>query len=276
MLPERGVLRTGHVYSARGDSLACIYQDHPGGRVVSNRSALFAPKKMPSTVSIAHLRKLHELQQLIPKDHVDYLVRIKIEGTWPAVIYDVGANVLQWTRVARRVWPRASYFAFEALQEVAALYVEENIPHFIGVLSHQDGGAVKFYVSPEHPSGSSYYKENPAINRAASEYFLESDARDMRATTLDTAVREKGWPAPDLIKMDIQGAEMDVLKGAQECLSSCKDLIIELQKVEYNKGAPLRQEVTAYLESIGFTLKKGPFCDNGFDGDYHFVRNAHL
>ena len=46
----------------------------------------------------------------------------------------------------------------------------------------------------------------------------------------------KHWPAPDLIKMDIQGAEMDVLKGAQDCLKTCKDLIVELQTVEYNKG----------------------------------------
>jgi FkbM family methyltransferase len=231
---------------------------------------------MPSRVSSAHLRELYELQHLIPKDHVDYLVRMGNEGIRPTVIYDIGANVLQWTRVARRVWPHASYFAFEALHEAAMLYDEENIPYFVGVLSDQDDRAVTFYVSPEHPSGSSYYKENSELNEAAAEYFLETDARDIKAITLDTAVREKGWPAPDLIKMDIQGAEMDVLKGAQECLRFCKDLIVELQRIDYNKGAPLRQEVIAYLKSVGYTLKKGPFCDNGFDGDYHFVRDSHI
>ena len=101
--------------------------------------------------------------------------------------------------------------------------------------------------------------------------ILEANARTLSTVTLDTIVHEKGWPMPDLIKLDVQGAEMDVLKGAGKCLSSCRDLIVELQKVEYNKGAPLREEVIAYTESIGFQLKTGPFHETVFDGDYHFT-----
>jgi len=236
-----------------------------------NRPNIFALKRFPSEVKLAHLRELYDPQHAIPKDHIDYLSEMKSKGINPGVVYDIGASVLQWTRKAKEIWPHAAYFAFEALHEAAVLYAEENIPHFIGVLSDQDGRKVKFFVSPEHPGGNSYYKENPAINRAAEKYFLESNARNMTTTTLDTAVHEKGWPVPDLIKMDIQGAEMDVLKGAQECLKTCKDLIVELQAAEYNKGAPSKQEVTTYLETIGFKLEKGPFSDNGPDGDYHFT-----
>jgi hypothetical protein len=72
--------------------------------------------------------------------------------------------------------------------------------------------------------------------------------------------------------MDVQGAELDVLKGAEKALKHCKDLILELQIVEYNKGAPLKDEVINYVEQLGFKLISGLFCDNGPDGDYHFSK----
>jgi FkbM family methyltransferase len=237
---------------------------------------LFTAGSEREQVNITHLKKLHRLQHLFPAAHATYLYRMREEGVRPHVIYDIGANVLHWMHAAKRVWPNALYFAFEAMHEVASLYAEEHVPYCLGVLGNHDGKKVRFFVSPEHPSGNSYYKENSEVNGGADSYFLEANARTLPTVTLDTAVREKGWPAPDLIKLDIQGAEMDVLKGARNCLSRCRDLIVELQKVEYNKGAPLREEVIAYIESIGFQLKIGPFCETRYDGDYHFtaVRTA--
>ncbi len=81
----------------------------------------------------------------------------------------------------------------------------------------------------------------------------------------------KQFPLPDLIKMDVQGAEMDVLQGASEVLKTVKHVILELQTVEYNKGAPLKDTVIEYMDSIGFDCK-GLFSNNGPDGDYHFVK----
>ena len=73
--------------------------------------------------------------------------------------------------------------------------------------------------------------------------------------------------------MDVQGAEMDILKGAHETLKSVQHLILELQHVKYNTGAPLCDEVIGYLDTIGFRLVTSLFCNNGGgDGDYHFVR----
>ena len=130
-----------------------------------------------------------------------------------------------------------------------------------------------FYQNKQHPGGNSYYKENSEVNPVADEYFNETHARKVVARSLDAVVEEKGWPLPDLIKMDVQGAELDVLKGAEKTLKSCKNLILELQKVEYNKGAPLQQDVVDYLNSIGFVMcGDKPFCDSGPDGDYQFTR----
>jgi hypothetical protein len=64
-----------------------------------------------------------------------------------------------------------------------------------------------------------------------------------------------------------------VLKGATVALQNCKDLILEMQHVEYNKGAPLKDEVIAFVESLGFRLVTAYFATaSEMDGDYHFTR----
>lgn len=239
--------------------------------MLRRRSQDFVPRRPESQIEIDHLRRLAKLQHLLPRQHSEYLRKMKSGGVKPRVIYDVGSNVLHWMREAKITWPHAAYFAFEAMHEVAPIYDEERIQYHLGVLSDRDDREVRFYVSPEHPSGNSYYRENSKVNLGADRYFLDSNARTLRTTTLDTVACNNGWPLPDLIKMDVQGAEMDVLKGAQNCLRTCSDVILELQTVEYNCGAPLRHEVIAYMEAHGFTLEGGPFYSGVYDGDYHFT-----
>ena len=91
--------------------------------------------------------------------------------------------------------------------------------------------------------------------------------------TLDTVVREKGFPKPDLVKIDVQGAEKDVLAGAVDTFSETRHMIIEMQHQQYNLGAPMVGETRPYIESLGWTCVAPLFCNNGPDGDYHFVRN---
>jgi FkbM family methyltransferase len=220
--------------------------------------------------------RLRELSgmRLMPPGHQQYLYTMRDEQhITPKVIYDIGACVLHWTTIAREVWTDSAYYMFEAMEDSEILYKEQGLPYHIGLLSSEDGKEIAFYENTEHPGGNSYYRENVEYSPDAKDLFDDSHKIMKRSFTLDTAVRLNGFPPPDLIKMDIQGAEMDVLKGAQESLKTCKDLILELQHVEYNTGAPLKDEVIAYVESLGFTLVTPLFASAmGVDGDYHFTR----
>jgi FkbM family methyltransferase len=189
----------------------------------------------------------------------------------PKVIYDIGASVLHWTHAAQEVWPDARYMVFDALEQCRFLYDEARLWSYIGVLSSPErkNSEVFFFCNEEHPGGSGYYRENAEYGKP--ELY---SPQILKTTTLDAVVGTRNMPKPDLIKMDIQGAELDVLKGATETLKSCEHLILELQKVEYNIGAPLEDEVIDYCESIGFILVTPEFSDNGFDSDYHFARIA--
>lgn len=198
-------------------------------------------------------------QDLLSVDHKEYLKKMDIN---PKVVYDIGACVMHWTNVADKIWPTAEYYMFDAVEELEFLYRESKHKYYCGVLTDTDNKPIKFYKDVANASGNSYYKENTI-------HYNETHAVPMIGSTLDTVVAKNNWPLPDLIKLDVQGAELDILKGAKNTLQNCKDIILEAQHENYNQGAPKVNEVIEYMKSIGFELV-GNFSKNAYDGDYHF------
>jgi FkbM family methyltransferase len=218
-----------------------------------------------------HLMKLH-YDHSVPIKHIEY-IKNEIKNKYnfnPKVVYDIGSCVLQWTSPMEKLWPNAKFVLFEAMEEVEFLY--NGYLHHLGVLSDQDFKNVAFYKNTWSPGGNSYYKE---IGCGEESKRLFNDTTKFRYTTrtVDSIVKEKNFPLPDLIKIDVQGCEVDILKGMTETIKSCKHLIIELQHSQYNEGAPLNTESVPFIESLGFTLITPLFYCNGPDGDYHFINN---
>ena len=220
--------------------------------------------------------RLLELSQqpLLPLSHVQYLHQLKSQGVEPRVIYDIGSCVLHWYNVASQVWPAAQFYVMDAMDSAEFLYQQNNLPYNIGVLSNSDRKTVTFWQNDYHPGGNSYYRENPEINHEVDQYFNESHKRILECSTLDTVISRLGWPVPDFVKMDVQGAEQDVLLGMTNTLPHVQHLILELQNVEYNKGAPLSHQVVSWLAGQGFECTTPLFSNNGADGDYHFTRKT--
>ncbi len=208
---------------------------------------------------------------LFPENHVNYLRNINYT---PKVIYDIGACVLHWTDKARTVWSNAKYYAFEAMSAPKFIYETANLAgYYNGIVTDVDNKTVEYYENVMDPGGNSYYRENPEYSNAVDVLYPEEFKKTVSGFTLDTIVSMNEFDYPDLIKIDVQGAELDILKGADECLMHAKHIIVELQKVEYNKGAPRREEVIEYLKTKNFHLVgDGPFHDAGPDGDYHFIK----
>jgi len=196
---------------------------------------------------------------LLPVAHAEYLKTMNIS---PKVIYDIGACVLHWTNKAQEVWPNAQYFLFDGNDQVEPIMKASGHPYWIDVLTDVDGRELTFYKKTDNLGGNSYYKEN-------TEHYTESDGVKTLGWTLDGIVNDNQWPKPDLIKIDVQGAEIDILKGAVKCLTHCTDIILEAQHIDYNAGAPKDVDVFNFMESIGYELIS-MVTQGSVDSDFHF------
>lgn len=209
---------------------------------------------------------------LLPEAHVHYLKSLALNGVSPKVVYDLGSCTLHWYNSARTIWPGADFYLVDAMHEVEFLYQEGHLNYSIACLSDSDRKTVTWNQTTLDPGGNSYYQENPQLNPLSTHFRSDCVHVVRNCTTLDSLVSKNSWPWPDLVKMDIQGAELDVLKGMSVTLQHVEHLILELQATDYNQGAPERDEVVSWLDHRGFSCAGHLFCDNGFDGDYHFVR----
>lgn len=214
---------------------------------------------------ISNIDKIHKNVKL-PKDHTNYLKKLKNEYKFePKVIYDIGSCVLHWTVEADTIWPNSQIYLFDAFSPLEQLYKKNKYKYNIGVLSDKDDKIVKFYQNDFKIGGNSYYRE-----RFYSAIFPKDNYIEKVTSKLDTVVKNNNFNYPNLIKMDVQGSELDIIKGSKECLKTCEYLIVELQDVEYNDGAPLAHVTIDYLDSIGFKCIARKFSDNGPDADYCF------
>lgn len=217
----------------------------------------------------------------LPKVHQGYLQKIKDSGFEPKVIYDIGAAVCHWSRHAERIWPDSEVYLFDALRAAEFLYEGKN--YNIGVLSDSKR-VIEFYENNYEVGGNSYYRESTEFNPKANEMYSDTHKVKRIADTLDNVVAKRGFPLPDLIKIDVQGCEIDILKGATETLKNCKHLIVELQHVQYNVGAPTIHTSIGFINDLGFRLVTPQFSMNiltnketgekfSVDADYHFMRD---
>lgn len=103
------------------------------------------------------------------------------------------------------------------------------------------------FVQMELPitTGSSIYPEQTT--------FARSTTR-MQMVTLDRVLSDFPNQRFDLLKLDVQGAELDVIAGAKATLPKIEVIVIELSLLEYNKGGPHIGDVVSKLNTLGFQM----------------------
>lgn len=157
------------------------------------------------------------------------------------VIYDIGAHKGRWTKWHKKILKNKRFILFEA-NEIHRKKLEKiSSEVFIQVLSDENK-QLKFFR--KGGTGDSIYLEN-------TDHYTDSFEL-VSAKNIDTLINEKNLPLPDFIKLDVQGAELDILKGAKTAISSCNVILMECPIVQYNLGAPKLEEYLNFMKEIDF------------------------
>jgi len=167
-------------------------------------------------------------------------------GFRPKTVVDVG--VARGTEELYIAFPDSYFLLIEPLKEFELhlkLLLKQYRGSYILAAAGAERGQVIFNVHGDHMDGSSLYKE--AMGTKADGYEIS-----VPMICLDETLEEKRLGGPYLIKVDVQGAELEVLEGAQKILPEAEVVVLEVSMFEFMVGAPQFYEVVLYMKQHGF------------------------
>jgi len=201
------------------------------------------------------------------------LRRMKRLGFNPAVAIDVGAYVGDWTRSFKQIFPESRVLMIEPQASATAALCNakselHNLELRVALLGARAEASVGFY---ESETASSVLAE--ARNR-------RPPTTHMPMTTLDAITEGGPFARPDLIKLDVQGYEIEVMRGGAHALESVEAVLMEVNLLRLHDGAPLFHDSAEYMGKRGFqvydlcSLIRRPYDGAVWQADVIFIRNS--
>jgi FkbM family methyltransferase len=182
-------------------------------------------------------------------DPIAHKLKTAFSSFVPATCLDVGANTGQFATEWRKIFPGCEITSIEpnphcekGLKKIGVKYLQFGLSDKIGELELI---VPKFKLNSK---GGSFYKEIK-FNSVPDDQILKIT---VPVTTLDTLFPTKKF---DVIKIDVQGAELDVINGGCSTLPKSSYVIIEVSLIPYNEGAPLADVIVKRMEDFNFFVQ---------------------
>lgn len=176
----------------------------------------------------------------------------------PDVLLDVGANRGQFSLMARQVHPRLPIQAFEPLPAEAAVY-RRIFDGQAGVTLHPVALGDASSTAALHVSRRADSSSLLPIGEMQTTLFPHTEeigTHLVRVVRLDSMPEQWQAARRALLKIDVQGFELNVLRGAGQALEHCANVYVECSEVALYTGQALYPDIAAFLAKEGFSLTR--------------------
>ena len=168
----------------------------------------------------------------------------------PNIIIDVGAALGEWSLKTSRIFPESKYILVEPLEKyLPSLEKTNNILNYSKIIKNVVSdkiGQVTFNVH-EDLVGSSLKNEIEGKE-------VDGDQIVIDGTTLNEVCNEEDSSAKYLLKIDTQGSEIEVLKGATDILPQTECIILETSFFQSFVDGPTIFNVINFMKEKGFVV----------------------
>jgi FkbM family methyltransferase len=142
-------------------------------------------------------------------------------GFSPRLVLDIGANRGNWTRSALQYFPEADYFLVEPqshLKVYSKDLLESGRVHWINAGAADQSGQMCFYVVDRDDSSS--FLPGQITGRVGRKTEVE-------VLTIDDLIQSYDLPTPDMVKIDAEGFDLKVLRGATSLIGKTDVFLLE-------------------------------------------------
>jgi FkbM family methyltransferase len=204
------------------------------------------------------LRKLYKTPaEQLQSGHIDSLELLELlRDKPPRVIYDIGANIGTWTLLAKAIFSDAEVHAFEPLGKLKNRFLSTT-QSLSNVYLHTVALGSRFALMPMKVADFVDASSLLEMTEAQTCYFNVRPAGEEIVTVenLDEYVERLSLPKPNLIKLDIQGYELEALRGAEKCLETADAVLSEVSFIEFYREQCMFHDLVGFLASRGFRLQ---------------------
>jgi FkbM family methyltransferase len=193
-----------------------------------------------------------------------FLEDIRARGFAPKGIIDVGANRGNWTRIAKSVFPDARFLMIEPQEEMKdplnKLCSEHEALEYVQAGAGRESGTLVQTIYADLV-GSSFL---PDVSK---EKLSDGTQRVTTIVTIDELLNVRKSFVPDLVKLDIQGFELQALMGASSIFGKTQVFIMETSLYHFQKGLPVTADCINFMAERGYELYDvTEFTRRPFDG----------
>ena len=171
-------------------------------------------------------------------------------------IIDIGANKGQFALAARYVFPESQIISFEPLSGPSRIF-KKVFSKDRNIILHQSAIGTETTSQPIHVSKQNDSSSLLPISNNQTAVFPgteESHTEEIFVAPLNHFIKKDDLIPPVMVKIDVQGYELEVLKGCEKFLEDFNYIYVECSFIELYKGQAFLDEVYDFLSRYSFKL----------------------